>query len=292
MYYGDYEIEFTNVQGKRHVLGELKQLELKLASPKQNIRVIPFEGYDLLLLQTIEFPFSEIHGRSTNKLYAYVITREGQAFPLKFQYASADGMTNLDMIGIEQKGPIEIREEALIVESYVGNLPHELEWKLDIKERMFNLTSLHNRLAEYESIGRITELYSYRLGHTLGLDMADSTDEHMNEDQLRALYTESAWNNPGFQILKSDFDASAAVGEPTRAFPYQPVGARVDEYGNIRVTFAINLVNAVGVAAYLEAILKLEDYEWRFYDFGALETERTDYLQSLNGLLIKDDLVH
>ncbi|MBH5319944.1 hypothetical protein I6N90_19270 [Paenibacillus sp. GSMTC-2017] len=291
-YYGDYEVEFTNAKGVKRTLQTLEKLELKLESPLESMRVIPYKGFDLLLFQPVDFPFSEVYDRNYNKLYAYAITWEGEAFPLNFQYASTDGMTRLETIPVAELGTHALREGNLIVESSLNEKLLEIEWRLDIEERTFTLTNLRDVSAEAESLYYVTDHYLSLLERALGLDMGDPKVEHMNKEQLRAMFTELAWNSPGFQRMKSAFEESEAAGNPSQAFAQFPVRTSYDKFGNIRVTFAFNLMNGIGMIAYLDAILKIEDNKWMFHDFGTLETEKSDYDISLNGVLIKDNLKH
>ncbi|MFC5529021.1 hypothetical protein [Cohnella yongneupensis] len=137
----------------------------------------------------------------------------------------------------------------------------------------------------------ITNRYTGLLEQALGLTEGSHSDIHVDDKELKALFSDQALGNPGFKRLQGDFAKSAADGNPSRAFAWAPIHAEFVSPDTIRFTFTLNLWYAIGLAAHLEVELKQEDGVWKFHDFGTLETEKMEGVQGYNGLLIKDPLV-
>ncbi|MCR2803524.1 hypothetical protein [Paenibacillus soyae] len=296
--YGSYAVEYVNPSGKMTELPKLEHLELEQADQIADIRVLPFEGYDVLMYQPEQFEFSLGYDGGVKRTFAYMITEQGEAFPLTFRYATASGAQDADAIGFFDQIPIQAEHGRMVAHGYAGERFYELSWTPDMDRKQLTLTAAKDRTEESEGLKGIVGPYSLWLAQALGLSEFGMPDGPMNEERLRGLFTEQAWRNPGFQRLLKDFEEQAKAGNPSRAFPWEPINARFDEHGNIRVTFTFNLFYAVGWAAHLEAVLKYNGYEWIFHDFGALTTEYAesveeadeDPMKPYNGLHIQDPL--
>ncbi|REK71403.1 hypothetical protein [Paenibacillus paeoniae] len=298
-YYGQYQVDFTTNEGRNISLPLLENVELVLGKPLGEMKVLSFDQFDLILFQTHQSQFKGYTSKSSN-VYVYAVTEGGEATPLTFRYASPGGIQSADSIAImDQEATITPSRQALILQSYTDGKFYELMWMADVREKTFTLTALRDRTEEYADLRTVVDRYANRLEQALGLTDIALPEGKMDEAKLRSLFTEKAWNNPGFQRLKTDFAKLEKEGNPSRAFAWQPINARYDEYGNIRVTFTFNLLYSIGWAAHLEAILKLDEYEWIFHDFGNLETEYTEGYKELdddlgmkgyNGLVIPNAL--
>ncbi|MFF2886526.1 hypothetical protein [Paenibacillus sp. NPDC057967] len=299
-YYGRYDVEFTNTAGKKIRLPSLEKVAFELERPVGEMKVLSFDGFDLILLKTHQQRIGKSYGEKFTNVYAYAVTENGEATPLTFRYAGPGGIQLADTIGmIDTETATGTSGQSMILQSYMGEKRVELAWKADVKTKSLTLTELKDRTREDESIRTVVERYANRLEQALGLTDIALPEGKMDKVKLRSLFTEKAWNNPGFQRLKTDFVKLEKAGTPSRAFAWQPINARYDEYGNIRVTFTFNLFYSIGWAAHLEAILKLDEFEWIFHDFGMLETEYQEGYKELdndlgmkgyNGLVIPDAL--
>ncbi|RJE87585.1 hypothetical protein D3P07_14805 [Paenibacillus sp. 1011MAR3C5] len=300
-YYGRYEVEFTNNASKKISLPSLEKVALELGRPVGEMKVLSFDGFDLILFVTHQRWFGKSYDGEFTNVYAYAATEDGRAMPLTFRYASPGGIQLADSIVgmVDTETGTGSSVQSATLQSYMGEKRVELVWTADVKTKTLTLTGLKDRTKEYDSIRTIVERYANRLEQALGLTDIALPEGKMDKVKLRSLFTEKAWNNPGFQRLKTDFAKLEKAGTPSRAFAWQPINARYDEHGNIRVTFTFNLFYAVGWAAHLEAILKLDEYEWTFHDFGMLETEYQEGYKELddnlgmkgyNGLIIPDAL--
>lgn len=299
-YYGRYDVEFTNTAGIKTSLPSLEKAELELEQPVGEMRVLSFDGFDVILFVTKQQWVRKSYDGEFSNVYAYGITEDGEAMQFAFRYAIPGDIQLADSIGmIDTEAATGTLGQSVILQSYMGEKRVELAWTADVKAKTLTLTGLKDRTEEYDGISTVVERYANRLEQALGLTDIALPEGKMDEAKLRSLFTEKAWNNPGFQRLKTDFAKLEKQGNPSRAFALQPINARYDEYGNIRVTFALNLFYAVGWVAHLEAMLKLDEYEWTFHDFGKLETEYLEGYKELddnlgmkgyNGLVIPDAL--
>lgn len=299
-YYGRYDVEFINAAGQKTSLPALEETEFLLEQSVGEMKVWSLDGYDLVLLLTHQSQINLSYGSEISNVYAYAVTEKGEANPLTFRYANSGGIQLAETIGvINQESTIGISGQTAMMQSYAENSRMELSWKVDIATKTLTLTAMKDRTKEYESIRTVVERYANRLEQALGLTDIALPEGKMDGVKLRSLFTERAWHNPGFQRLKTDFAKLEKEGNPSRAFALQPVNARFDEYGNIRVTFAFNLFYAVGWVAHLDAMLRLDDFEWTFHDFGTLRTEYSEGYTELdsnlgmkgyNGLVIPNAL--
>lgn len=297
-YYGNYAVEFEQPNGKKTKLPPLEKLELEQAEQIADIQVFSFDGYDVLIYQPKQFAFSQGYEDGSKTVFAYAVTAQGDAFPLAFRYATSGGVREESSIALYGQLPLAADHGRLISHGYAGERFYELSWTPDAERKVLQLAEVRDKTEEAEGLNRIVDPYSLRLAQALGLTDMSFPDGPMNEDRLRGLFTGQAWSNPGFQRLLRDFEKSAEEGNPSRAFPWQPIHARYDDKGNIRVTFTFNLFYAVGWAAHLDAILKDNGSEWTFHDFGTLRTEYADIVEEedehpmkpYNGLVIQDPL--
>lgn len=297
-YFGDYAVEFAHASGKKTVLPPLEKLELELSGEAADLQVFPFDGFDILIYIPRHFIFSQGFDSSPKKAIAYAATKQGDIFPLTFRYATDSSELQSDSITLFDQIPIKVRDNQLVFQGFAGERLYEFVWTPDLKQQSLALTAWRDRTEEAEGLKQIVDQYSPRLEQALGLTDTYFPEGLMDEERLRGLFTDKAWSNPGFQRLRKDFEQSAEEGNPSRAFAWEPIQASYDEYGNIRVTFTFNLFYAVGWAAHLEAVLKLDENEWVFYDFGDLQTEysdgvaknETDPMYAYNGLHIQDPL--
>jgi len=297
--YGRYDVEFINAAGQKTSLPALEETEFLLEQSVGEMKVWSLDGYDLIMLLTHQSQFNLSYASEISNVYAFAVTEKGEATPLTFRYAGSGGIKLAESIGvINQESTIGISGQTAIMQSYVGDKRIELSWRTDIATNTLTLTAMEDRTKEYESIRTVVERYANRLEQALGLTDIALPEGKMDGVKLRSLFTEKAWHNPGFQRLKTDFAKLEKEGNPSRAFALQPVNARFDEYGNIRVTFAFNLFYAVGWVAHLDAMLRLDDFEWTFHDFGTLRTEYSEGynldehigMKGYNGLVIPNAL--
>lgn len=295
-YYGDYSVEFTHVSGEKTVLPRLEKLELEQSGKVADVQVFSFTGFDVLFYVPKQFVFSQGYDTGAERALAYAVTEHAEAFPLAFRYATNDGERKSDDITLFDQFPIQIRDNQLIFQGFAGDRLYEFAWTPDLEKKALTLMNWRDRTEEADGLKQIVVQYSDRLEQALGLTDVNFPEGPMDEGRLRELFADKAWNNPGFERLRSDFAESAKAGNPSRAFAWDPIHARYDEFGNIRVTFTINLFYAVGWAAHLDAILKMDGDYWTFHDFGHLQTEYnadledTDPMIMYNGLFIPDPL--
>ncbi|RJX38823.1 hypothetical protein D3P09_14930 [Paenibacillus pinisoli] len=299
-YFGRYDVEFINAAGQKVSLPALEETELLLEQPVGEMKVWSMDGYDLVMLLTHQSRINISYDSGTSNVYAFAVTEKGEATPLTFRYAGTGGVQLAESICImNQESAVGVSGQTAIMQSYVGDKRMELTWRADTGAKTLTLTALEDRTKEYESIRTVVERYANRLEQALGLTDIALPEGKMDGVKLRSLFTEKAWHNPGFQRLKTDFAKLEKEGNPSRAFALQPVNARFDEYGNIRVTFAFNLFYAVGWVAHLDALLRLDEFEWTFHDFGTLRTEYSEGYTELdsnlgmkgyNGLVIQNAL--
>ncbi|MDQ6418938.1 hypothetical protein RB620_05735 [Paenibacillus sp. LHD-117] len=293
-YYGTYEVEFVDADGAVKALPPLRNLELLQDGEVGRMHRMSFPDYDLLFFQTRQYSFSQGHDRTTSPLYAYAVTKQGEAFPLTFSYEMPSGLATTPDSVILQHTPIIGDGDAITTHAMLGDGHYELAWKPDLASRTLTLAAATSREREDAALRAITQRSALLLSRALGLTESEwPPDGPMNEDKLRELFTDQAWSNPGFQRMKQDFAGYAAEGNPSRAFPWPAIGAEFIGPDTVRVTFMFNLIYAIGKAAHLEATLKLVGHEWSFHDFGTLETERwesDELLPGYDGLVIRDEL--
>ncbi|MBH5320877.1 hypothetical protein I6N90_24105 [Paenibacillus sp. GSMTC-2017] len=288
-YFGNYQIEFTDAAGGRSILPELKEVAFMEGMEQGEIKVYPFEGFDLLLLHTDQYKFND---RNLN-VYAYVITEDGQAFPLDYRYVIPSGEVKRNAIPFGRL-PVEVENGKLVYQSWQGYV-----WTPDLEAKTLKLTEVRHRSEEYESIWQVVVRYKYRLEQALGLTESDFPEGKLEEEELRSLFADDAWNNPGFQWFKDEIARIDEAGDPTRAFASPNIIGHYDRFGNIIVNFEFILAYSIGWLAHLEAVLQFKDGRWIFRDFGTFETEKVKqkyYKSSLDaGYYIKhieDELVH
>lgn len=277
-YYGNYVAWYTDSNGRKRSLPSLDGLSLHQEKAVGEMRSYSLDGYDVVIFQPTQYRFTKGFDGGIKKVFAYVITEKGEAFPLQFQYASTSGMTRSDMITIHDHAAIELRDGEIIVQSALAEGRYELAWTPSLRDHTLTLTGMVDKTAQYTYLNTLLERYTNYLEQAFGLEEGYTAEEKLNEERLRALFTEEAWSSRGFEQLKSRFDSeAAAAGSWSRAFAWSPIDARFDESGRIHATFTINLWYAIGLAAHLDAVLSLDDGEWRFQDFGKLEVEKLEF---------------
>ncbi|WP_256759729.1 hypothetical protein [Cohnella sp. WQ 127256] len=289
-YYGTYRVEYTNLRGDKKQLQPLIDVTLRQDSPSI-MRKYEFDGYDIFLFLKDSYRFSKGYDGGTREMLAYAITKQGESFPLEFQYIhDAKGLQRSLVLEFNDNVPIERDGANLIVQTFMDHRNNKLIVRPSLEKRALIVVDAGDRSAEYEQLVKITSRYSNRIEQALGLEEINLPDGKMDLKPLRALFTDQAWNNPGFQHLKKDFATSKQKGNSSRAFAWEPVDAQFVSPDTIRFTFTLNLWYAIGLAAHLEVGLKLVDGKWMIYDLGSLETEKLEGFPGYNGLIIRDPL--
>lgn len=292
-FFGAYQVVFTDRSGQKKTLDTLSDFALLQEEPASRMTVYEFDGYDVLLLQPNSYRFSKGFDGNVKDILAYAITKQGEAFPLTFEFASRTGLERTSAISINDLASIRRDEDRLIVQSTLDDRRYELALKPNPETRTLIVADAADRSAEYRQLQQITERYANRLEQALGLKDSYLPEGAMDEDQLRALFTEQAWSNPGFQYLRKSFAQSEEAGYPSRAFAWNPIDAEWIRPDTIQVTFTLNLWYAIGFAAHLDATMKLVDGVWMFHDFGTLTMEKMEdskEMSDYNGLLMEDPL--
>ncbi len=290
-YYGTYAAEFTDRQGKKTKLPKLEGLPLYQEKSPSAIRVYEFDGYDILVFHPNDFRFSKGFDGGSRTILAFAATKQGEAYPLRFAYADASGADrSVAGLPIDANRRIERDGERLIVRAWFGEDGYELELKPDLAGRTLSVVRGIDRSAENGRLAALTSRYANRLEQALGLEDIGLPEGKWSEEQLRSMFTDKAWNNPGFRHLKRDFAESKRKGAPSRAFAWSPIDARFVSPDTIRFTFTLNLWYAIGLAAHLDVALKLVDGDWKVHDLGTLETEKLEGVEGYNGLIVRDPL--
>jgi hypothetical protein len=289
-YYGTYSATFTNRQGVVTTLEPLADLALHQELSPSSIEVYSFAGYDLLLFQLDSFRFSRSFDGGEGRIMAFAATEQGEFYPLTFQYAAGEGLQSLSVFPINASQPVESDGAQLRLHAWVGHEEYELALKPSLEQRALIVADEADRGGETAFLAEITRQYAGRLEQALGLEEGSYSEEKLDDKLLRALFSDQAWSNPGFQHLRRDFAESKRKGSSSRAFAWMPIEARFVSPDQIRFTFTLNLWYAIGLAAHLEVGLKLENGVWTIRDLGTLETEKLEGLPGYNGLLIENPL--
>jgi hypothetical protein len=221
---------------------------------------------------------------------AFAATEQGEFYPLTFQYAAGEGLQSLSVFPINASQPVESDGAQLRLHAWVGHEEYELALKPSLEQRALIVADEADRGGETAFLAEITRQYAGRLEQALGLEEGSYSEEKLDDKLLRALFSDQAWSNPGFQHLRRDFAESKRKGSSSRAFAWMPIEARFVSPDQIRFTFTLNLWYAIGLAAHLEVGLKLENGVWTIRDLGTLETEKLEGLPGYNGLLIENPL--
>jgi hypothetical protein len=286
-YYGFYQIQFIDIHGQLKPLQSDVELALFQEESTGSIARYEYDGFDILLLQPNNYRFSKGFDGGVKQILAFAVTSQGEAFRLDFQYAIAKELQRTPAITIYDHAPIELSGDRLIVQSLIGEGRFELILSPNLEEKTLTIIDLADRTVEYNQLQQIVSRYANRLEQALGLEDIALPEGRMEEEQLRELFTDQAWNNPGFQYLKSDFARSKEAGYPSRAFAWNPIDAKFLGPDSIKVTYTLNLWYAIGLAAHLEAEMKLVNGKWIFHDLGKLETEKVDEMPEYSGLVIE-----
>ncbi|XID95841.1 hypothetical protein ACF3MZ_15510 [Paenibacillaceae bacterium WGS1546] len=289
-YYGAYSVTYTDAKGKIKRLEPLEKLSLRQEQPS-SMRRFEFDGYDLLLFQPYDYRFSKGFDGGVRETFAYAVTSKGEAYRMDFKYVQVGGSERRDSsFTLDDNEVVRRTEGGLEAFAWIG----ERSWKLllspNLEERTFTVTEASDRTPERERLTAIAERYANRIEQALGLEDIALPEGRMEEERLRELFTDRAWNNPGFQRLRKDFAEGKRTGQPSRAFAWASIDARFVAPDTIRFTFTLNLWYAIGLAAHLETGLKLVDGDWIVQDFGTLETEKNGGYPGYDGLRIRDPL--
>lgn len=291
-YKGTYTVRYVDTSGQEHKLpAQVDQVLRQLADPTA-MRVIQLDGVDVLLFQPRYYRFAQGYG-SMFTTYAYAITSEEEAYPLQFVYnEQGSGLKYMDSFLFDMNGPIESTGTGLTAQTIIMGTRPEITWELDSGKHQLLAKGVMDRTKEYAELDGITGNASMHIAQALGLKEMEYPGGPLPEDKLRALFTDTAWSNPGFQYLREEFaKQERETGNMNRAFSWQPIDAAYTSPDTIRFTYTINLWYAIGLAGHLEVELKRQDGEWMIADLGTLETEKSsDPIAPFSGLLMEDPL--
>ncbi len=287
-YHGHYQVVYTDKQGRAMTIQTGIELALFQEEPIGSMSRYSYDGFDIVVLQPNHYRFSKSFDGGVKRILAYAVTEGGEAFPLDFRYASGSKLHTEPFITIHDHAAVEQREGRLIVQSMIGDGRFELSLEPNLNAQTLTVVDLRDRTVEYNQLQQIVSRYANRLEQALGLEDIALPEGRMEEEELRALFTDEAWHNPGFQFLRNSFAAHKAAGNPSRAFAWEPIGAKFIGPDTIQVTYTLNLWYAIGLAAHLDAEMKLVDGRWVFHELGTLVTEKLDGMPEYSDLLIVD----
>lgn len=291
---GDYRVVYRNLENEEIVLTTIEGLNIAQdvgdALTINKMRVIPFADYDLVLFQPNRFTYTKAFDQGIRPNYAYIVTKEQDATPLTFIYHHQElGMQQLEAFPIYENKLIDQVEDQLMAYTYADRM-YELSFSPDPEKRVILLTGAIDRQVEYEEIREITYRYSKRIEQAIGLEDTFYPEGKLDEKELRALFTDKAWDNPGFQYFRQDAADLKGEGTMSRMFGWEPIDeVRLDE-DRISFTFTLNAVYAIGLAVHLEVGLKKVDDQWIIYDLGNLKSETLEDFPSYSGLDMPDVL--
>lgn len=289
-YHGDYRVTFAAGRGKTTELPLLKGQTPWQEESVATMSSYPFDGFDVLLYAPRGYRFGQGYDGGNRATLAYAVTKDGEAFPLTFDYDIAGaGRQQTAALPIDANVPVRADGGRLVVRSLADG-SRELALTPNLAERTLTVTGVTDRKAEYDELYRIANKYAGLLEQGLGLEEGSHADRRVPDERVRGYFADEAWNNPGFAKLRDDFAESKADGNPSRAFAWAPIDASFVTPDTMKFTFTLNLWYAIGLAAHLEVALKLVDGEWKVGDLGTLETEKMDGLPGYNGLRIQDPL--
>jgi len=289
---GTYTVRYVDTSGQEHKLPDQVEQVLRQLPEPAAMKAVQLDGVDVLLFQPRYYHFAQSYGPMFTT-YAYAITSDEEAFPVQFVYnEQGGGLKDMDSFLFDMNGPIESTGTGLTAQTIIMSKRLEITWVLDAKKHQLLAKGVKDRTTEYDKLDEITGSASLHIGQALGLKDVEYPGGPLPEDKLRALFTDEAWSNPGFQFLREEFaKQERETGNANRAFAWQPIDAAYTSPDTIRYTFTINLWYAIGLAGHLEAKLKQRDGEWIIADFGTLETEKLDDPNApFNGLLMEDPL--
>ena len=288
-YHGNYRVSFKDALDKRTELPMLAEQTLWQDREVASMTGYAFDGFDLVLFTPRGYRMGRGYDGGNRTTLAYAVTKDGEAFPLTFVYEmSGAGRRQSASLPIDANVPVGEKDGRLVVRTMAGG-SRELALTPDLAAKTLTVTGVTDRSAEYDELLRIANRYSGILEQGLGLEEGDP-EARVPEEKLRGYFTDEAWNNPGFKRLRGDFAKNKENGNPSRAFAWAPIDVGFVSPDTIRFTFTLNLWYAIGLAAHLDVALKLENGEWKFHDFGTLETEKLDGLPGYNGLRIPNPL--
>lgn len=291
-YYGDYAVTFKARTGVANKLPVIRGLRLEKEQAVAKMERISFDGWDLLLFRPQQYRFNKGLTHSPRYLRAYAATRDGEAFPLTFRYAESArgvGERSLAELPLDDNQPVRREGDRVVMLADVDKL--ELTLQPNLAARELVVMGAADRRRENEQLRGLAERYTELIEQALGLDEGLNLPEgRLEANKLVALFSEEAWNNPGFQQLKRDFDRQRRDGHPSRAFSWPPIDIVSVSPDTVRFTMTLNLFYAIGHAAHLEASLKLAEGAWKIHDFGTLQSQKGEGVPGYDGLVIEDPL--
>ncbi|MBD3921860.1 hypothetical protein H8B09_24075 [Paenibacillus sp. PR3] len=289
---GTYTVRYVDTSGQEHKLPALVDQVLRQLPELASMKVVQLDGVDVLLFQPRYYRFAQGYG-SMFTTYAYAIKSNEEAFPLHFVYnEQGSGLKDMSSFLFDMNGPIESTGTGLTAQTIIMGTRLEIAWVLDDGKHQLLAKGVTDRTKEYAGLDEITGNASLHIGQALGLKEVEYPGGPLPEDKLRALFTDTAWSNPGFQYLREAIaKQERETGNMNRAFAWQPIDAAYTSPDTIRFTFTINLRYAIGLAGHLEVELKQQDGEWIIADLGTLETEKFDDPNApFSGLMMEDPL--
>ncbi|MFB9328944.1 hypothetical protein ACFFSY_23665 [Paenibacillus aurantiacus] len=292
-FYGDYTVTFEARAGARKELPAIQGLRLEQEASLAHMERVSFDGWDLLLFRPQQYLFGKgLAPNNPRYLRAFAVTRKGEAFPLVFRYADRSrgvGERSLTELPLDDNQPVRRQGETIVM--MAGKDQLELTLQPNLAGHELIVTDASDRRRESEQMRLLAERYTELIEQALGLDESLSLPKGpLEANQLISLFTEEAWNNPGFQRLKGDFDEQRTSGHPSRAFSWPPIDIVSVAPDTVRFTMTLNLFYAIGHAAHLEVALKLEEGAWKIHDLGTLNAQKGDGVPGYDGLVIEDPL--
>ncbi|MBB3112545.1 hypothetical protein FHS18_004646 [Paenibacillus phyllosphaerae] len=293
-YHGSYSVTYTDERGVSRPLPDAGELTLSQPDEEAQMERIELDGMDILLLHTNAFLFNKGFEKDYSAVLVYAVTDQHEAYPLRIRYADASEQEETAAHWLlNDNAPVIVHEDRLLAHAGLDGQRFEVQAEVDAVHQELRIVELRNVEKEYAALYKIVSRYSHLFEQSLGLDEGLNLPEgRMDEPRLQRLILEQASANPGYRIMKREFEEERKQN-PLREFAWEPIDYRFVSPDTIQVTFTLNLFYAIGQAAHMEAVLKLVDGVWRFHDFGTLMTEklRGNVPQpELNGILVEDTL--
>ncbi|WP_276358154.1 hypothetical protein [Cohnella caldifontis] len=286
---GDYDAVFRDLRGRTSVVGTVDDLLLFTEGDEVRMSRLEFEGFDVLLLKPVDYPFVRSWDGNVREVRAFLVTETQEARQAAFSFRRGDEPVQSAVMAVDDNVRPYAKDGSLVLTS-PWNGGTELAFRPDPDGSRLVLEKVASAAVERAKLFDLAQAWTERLEQALRLEEAAPKLTDAEWKRLRSRIDDRAWNNKGFQtIYRYDMDLRRR-GTASRAFAWNPIDFERLAPDTVRFTFTLNLFYAVGQAAHLDVVLKWRDGDWYVYDMGTLAIQPLGDGAPFAGQVISDRL--
>ncbi|WP_040952213.1 hypothetical protein [Gorillibacterium massiliense] len=287
IFHGDYEVVWKKADDSKETrISLLYDLYLPSDAGTAEMQVYTFGDYDVLLMQPVYAWYQSIGVPQTENVYAFAVGADGVAFPLRFFSEKAGEKTDSAIIPVEINNRITQENDRLLMDTLLPDLT-KVEFTPDFPQKRLMLISREDVSVEHKKAFDLAVRYADVLEAAITLEWQEARlymrGEVKTMADVQPYFTDAGWNSPVLQEAIRQGRLPDNGGTFSRPFRWDPIYCEFAGENELHFTYTMNTVNAIGVAYYMDVVVKKDAAGWKIAQVDNMRRQPPYDFQKTNG---------